>query len=139
VDNSSTGDDYRWWLSRAYFRSLRPDFNRNIWRVPGTDFLPQTGPYTHWVNDNIVVVSVAPIVVSVAGLAFAHPAHWSPFILPNSGHFGEFGVSGVLTGVAIVFYAYVGFELSALAVLEPVYRAYGFLHSLLPRKETVAT
>ena len=63
------------------------------------------------VNDIIVIISVAAIVVvSVAGLAFAHPAHWSPFIPPNRGHFGEFGISGVFTGAAIVFYAYVGFD-----------------------------
>jgi APA family basic amino acid/polyamine antiporter len=33
-----------------------------------------------------------------------------PFIPRNTGRIGEFGVSGVVTGAAIVFYAYVGFD-----------------------------
>jgi APA family basic amino acid/polyamine antiporter len=63
------------------------------------------------VNDLIVVAKVIVIViVGVAGLKFAHPGHWVPFIPRNTGRIGEFGVSGVVTGAAIVFYAYVGFD-----------------------------
>ncbi|QBB69707.1 amino acid permease [Pseudolysobacter antarcticus] len=63
------------------------------------------------VNDIIVVAKVAVIlVVGIAGLLYANGNHWSPMIPTNSGHFGDFGISGVVTGAAIVFYAYVGFD-----------------------------
>ncbi len=69
------------------------------------------------INDVIVVVKVAAIViVGIAGLALGHPTHWVPFIPPNAGRFGEFGLSGIVTGGAIVFYAYIGFDaVSAMA------------------------
>jgi APA family basic amino acid/polyamine antiporter len=63
------------------------------------------------VNDMIVVAKVIVIViVGVAGLMFARPDHWVPFIPPSTGRVGEFGISGVVTGAAIAFYAYVGFD-----------------------------
>jgi basic amino acid/polyamine antiporter, APA family len=63
------------------------------------------------VNDLIVVAKVVAIlIVGIAGLMFARIEHWTPFIPTNTGTFGEFGISGVVTGAAIVFYAYVGFD-----------------------------
>jgi APA family basic amino acid/polyamine antiporter len=63
------------------------------------------------VNDLIVVAKViAIVIVGVAGLMYASADHWTPFIPANTGQFGEFGISGVVTGAAIVFYAYVGFD-----------------------------
>ena len=63
------------------------------------------------VNDIIVVAKVAVIlVVGIAGLLCANGSHWSPMIPSNTGAFGDFGISGVVTGSAIVFYAYVGFD-----------------------------
>jgi APA family basic amino acid/polyamine antiporter len=62
-------------------------------------------------NDLIVVAKVlAIVIVGVAGLHYANVDHWTPFIPANSGRFGEFGISGVMTGAAIAFYAYVGFD-----------------------------
>jgi APA family basic amino acid/polyamine antiporter len=64
-----------------------------------------------WVNTIIVVVKVA-IVLAVIGIGafYINPANWHPFVPPNTGKFGSFGISGVLRGAGIVFFAYLGFD-----------------------------
>lgn len=41
-----------------------------------------------------------------------------PFIPANTGMFGEFGYSGILTGAAVIFFAYIGFDAVSTAAQE---------------------
>jgi APA family basic amino acid/polyamine antiporter len=41
-----------------------------------------------------------------------------PFIPPNTGTFGEYGYSGILTGAAVIFFAYIGFDAVSTAAQE---------------------
>lgn len=41
-----------------------------------------------------------------------------PFIPPNTGVFGEYGYSGILTGAAVIFFAYIGFDAVSTAAQE---------------------
>jgi APA family basic amino acid/polyamine antiporter len=36
--------------------------------------------------------------------------NWVPFVPPNTGTFGVYGISGVLRGASVVFFAYIGFD-----------------------------
>ena len=62
-------------------------------------------------NNIIVLVKVFVILLFIGfGISHIHIANWTPFIPANTGTFGQFGWSGVLTGAAVVFFAYVGFD-----------------------------
>ncbi len=52
------------------------------------------------------------------GAFFVHGRNWLPLIPANTGHFGQFGASGILRGAGVVFYAYIGFEIVATAAQE---------------------
>lgn len=52
------------------------------------------------------------------GTLYVRPSNWSPFVPPNSGHFGTFGWSGILRGTAIVFISYLGFDAIATTARE---------------------
>jgi APA family basic amino acid/polyamine antiporter len=58
------------------------------------------------------------ILLIILGLRFIVPANWSPFIPPNTGNFGEFGWSGILTGAGKIFFAYIGFDAVSTAAQE---------------------
>lgn len=62
-------------------------------------------------NNIMVVIKIAAIVIFVVGAAHAvNTANWHPF-LPN-------GTSGMLTGAAIVFFTYIGFDSVSTAAEE---------------------
>ena len=62
-------------------------------------------------NNLIVIIKVAVILLFIGfGIAYIDVENWVPFIPENTGKFGQFGFSGVLTGAAVVFFAYIGFD-----------------------------
>jgi len=62
-------------------------------------------------NNVMVVVKLIVVVTFIAFGAFhINTANWHPYIPPNTGEFGQFGISGVLRGASIVFFAYIGFD-----------------------------
>jgi APA family basic amino acid/polyamine antiporter len=71
------------------------------------------------VNAVIVVIKVAVVLVVIgAGALFIQTANWHPFIPPNTGHFGEYGWSGILRGAGIIFFAYIGFDAVSTSAQE---------------------
>ncbi len=71
------------------------------------------------VNSVIVVIKVAVVLIVIgAGAFFIDPANWHPFIPANTGHFGEYGWSGVLRGAGVIFFAYIGFDAVSTSAQE---------------------
>jgi len=63
------------------------------------------------VNDVVVGLKILAIIAIVIGaLPFVNPHNWVPFMPPNDGISGHFGVSGVMRSAGILFFAYVGFD-----------------------------
>jgi len=52
------------------------------------------------------------------GAFYVKPENWHPFIPPNTGEWGHFGISGVLRGAGTVFFAYIGFDAVSTAAQE---------------------
>lgn len=62
-------------------------------------------------NSFIVLVKVGVVLMFImVGALYVNRANWHPFLPANQGTFGEFGVSGVLRGAGIIFFAYIGFD-----------------------------
>ena len=71
------------------------------------------------VNSIIVFLKIGIILVFIgAGLFFLKPDLWKPFIPPNTGQPGFFGLSGILRGAGIMFFAYLGFDAVSTAAQE---------------------
>ena len=63
------------------------------------------------VNGIIVLIKIAVIVAVIAvGIPYIRTANYVPFIPPNQGGFGQFGLSGVMRAAGTIFFAYVGFD-----------------------------
>jgi APA family basic amino acid/polyamine antiporter len=67
----------------------------------------------------IVFLKIGIILVFIgAGFFFIKPSLWHPFIPPNQGQFGFFGLSGIVRGAGIMFFAYLGFDAVSTAAQE---------------------
>jgi APA family basic amino acid/polyamine antiporter len=72
-------------------------------------------------NNIIVIVKVAVILLFVGfGISYIDVENWKPFLPENTGKFSEFGWTGVLTGAAVVFFAYIGFDAVSTTAQEAV-------------------
>ena len=70
-------------------------------------------------NNVMVVVKVAIIVLFiVVGVSFVDTSLWHPYLPANTGEFGHFGMSGVMQGAAIIYFAYIGFDTAATTAQE---------------------
>jgi len=70
-------------------------------------------------NNSMVVLKMAILLLFVAVGAFhIHGSNLHPFLPASTGHFGDFGWSGILQGAGVVFFAYVGFDAVSTAAAE---------------------
>ena len=71
------------------------------------------------VNAVIVIIKVTIVVIVIAiGFSYIKPQNYTPFIPPNTGTFGEFGISGIMRAAAVIFFAYIGFDAVSTAAQE---------------------
>ncbi len=71
------------------------------------------------VNEVIVIIKVAVVLVFISvGVFFIKWANYTPFIPPNTGTFGEFGLSGIMRAAGVIFFAYIGFDTVSTAAQE---------------------
>jgi basic amino acid/polyamine antiporter, APA family len=68
-------------------------------------------------NNLMVIIKLGVIALFIAcGIAYINSDNLTPFIPQNMGTFGQFGLSGVLRGAGVVFFAFIGFDaLSTMA------------------------
>ena len=71
------------------------------------------------VNNVIVVIKLLVIVAVIGvGVGYVKSANFVPFIPPNDGTFGHFGLSGVMRAAGTIFFAYIGFDAVSTAAQE---------------------
>ncbi len=70
-------------------------------------------------NNAMVVLKLVALVLFVGvGAWFVTQTNWEPFVPHNEGGFGDYGVSGILRGAGVVFFAYIGFDAVSTAAAE---------------------
>lgn len=70
-------------------------------------------------NDLLVVLKVGVVLAFIVlGWKYIQADNFTPYIPENTGTFGEYGISGILRGAAIVFFAYIGFDAVSTAAQE---------------------
>jgi APA family basic amino acid/polyamine antiporter len=70
--------------------------------------------------NNLIVILKLTIILLIVGVGLSHidTSNWHPFIPPNTGEWGTYGLSGILRGAGLVFFAYIGFDAVSTAAQE---------------------
>lgn len=70
-------------------------------------------------NNILVVLKVAVVLIFIAlGWSHINPDNYDPYIPANTGQFEHFGWTGISTGAAVVFFAFIGFDAVSTAAQE---------------------
>ncbi len=75
----------------------------------------ESGRATTWLVGLKLAVLLLFVIV---GAFYISSANLHPFVPHNTGHFGAFGWSGVVRAAAVVFFAYIGFDVVCTATQE---------------------
>lgn len=71
------------------------------------------------INNVLVFLKVLVVIVFILlGWSHIDPANYDPYIPPNTGKFENFGWTGIATGAAVVFFAFIGFDAVSTAAQE---------------------
>jgi APA family basic amino acid/polyamine antiporter len=66
----------------------------------------------------VLIKTGVVLLVIVFGLPYVKAANLTPFVPPNTGEWGKFGVSGILAASGMIYFAYIGFESVSVAAQE---------------------
>ena len=115
----------------GYVTSLLRDFGVHLPTIHGFNLLALLGVLAvtallafgtqESTRFNAIIVGVKLLVIAAFlgfGAFHLHPANWHPFLPANTGHFGSYGMSGVLRGAGVIFFAYIGFDAVSTAAQE---------------------
>lgn len=70
-------------------------------------------------NNVIVILKLIVILLFIFfGMWYVNMDNWHPYIPENTGNWGDFGLSGILTGSGVIFFAYIGFDAVSTAAQE---------------------
>ena len=71
------------------------------------------------INNVLVFVKLLVVIVFILlGWSHIDPANYDPYIPANTGKFENFGWTGIATGAAVVFFAFIGFDAVSTAAQE---------------------
>lgn len=71
------------------------------------------------INTIIVCLKVGVVILFIVfGWAYINSDNYTPYIPPNTGVSGQFGISGVLRAAGVVFFAFIGFDAVSTAAQE---------------------
>ncbi|KAF9572849.1 Cationic amino acid transporter-1 [Mortierella alpina] len=63
------------------------------------------------INNVLVAFKIIVLLIMIfAMIPFIKTENYHPYLPPNTGNYGQFGVSGLLQGASSVFFAYIGFD-----------------------------
>jgi APA family basic amino acid/polyamine antiporter len=72
-----------------------------------------------FLNNVLVILKVAVVLVFIAlGWSHIDPQNYVPYIPDNTGNYENFGWTGIATGAAVVFFAFIGFDAVSTAAQE---------------------